>query len=278
MSLAAGYPENEALIHSAIGAGINFFDTADIYQEGQNEICLGKAIRGKRDRIILATKAGNVPLPGGKGLAWDASKKHILKAAEDSLKRLQTDYIDLFQLHGGTIDDPLDETIEAFEKLRTEGKIRYYGISSIRPNVIRAYLEKSAITSVMMQYGLLDRRPEESCIGLLKERHIGLIARGSLARGLLVDKVPVAFLNFSEGQVSITRDAIHALSGSLRSPAQTAIRFVLKEAAVSVALVGIRNRKQLEDAIGVSASPGLTDKECMDLRNIVEAARYELHR
>src|SRR5699024_6403991 len=94
--------------------------------------------------------------------SWDPSKKHIKTAVKQSLQRLHTDYIDLYQLHGGTIDDPIDETIEAFEELKTEGLIREYGISSIRPNVIKQYIEKSSIRSVMMQYNLLDRRPEET--------------------------------------------------------------------------------------------------------------------
>ena len=92
-------------------------------------------------------------------------QKNIFSSAVDqSLKRLQTDYIDLYQLHGGTIEDPIDEMIEAFETLKAAGKIRYYGISSIRPNVIREYVKRSSIVSVMMQYSLLDRRPEEEML------------------------------------------------------------------------------------------------------------------
>ncbi|BBP90484.1 hypothetical protein BsIDN1_41020 [Bacillus safensis] len=90
-------------------------------------------------------------------------------------------------MHGGTIDDPIDETIEAFEELVEEGVIRYYGISSIRPNVIKEYAKKSNIVSVMMQYSLLDRRPEE-WFSLLEEQSISVVARGPLAKGLLTEK------------------------------------------------------------------------------------------
>ena len=90
-------------------------------------------MRSKRDQVVIASKAGNQWRADGSGWDWNSSKKHILAAAEESLKRLKTDYIDLYQLHGGTIDDPIDETIEAFEILKKQGKIRYYGISSIRP-------------------------------------------------------------------------------------------------------------------------------------------------
>src|SRR5699024_9731546 len=95
------------------------------------------------------------------------------------------DYIDIYQLHGGTIDDPIDETIEAFEELVKEGYIRYYGISSIRTNVIKEYIQKSNIINVMMQYSLLDRRPEEEVLDLLNANQISVVTRGSLAKGML---------------------------------------------------------------------------------------------
>ena len=115
----------------------------------------------KRSEVILCTKVGNVWNPEGQGWHWDASKKHILQAVESSLSRLQTDHIDLYLLHGGTIEDPIDETIEAFELPKQQGKIKHYGISSIRPNVIREYVKRPCIVSVMRQYSLLDRRSEE---------------------------------------------------------------------------------------------------------------------
>lgn len=111
----------------------------------------------------------------------DPSKAYIKEAVKHSLRRLQTDYIDVYQLHGGTIDDPIDETIEAFEELQQEGVIRYYGISSMRPNVIREYVKRSRIVSVMMPYSLLDRRAEE-WFPLLKQHHISVIARTASKR------------------------------------------------------------------------------------------------
>ena len=169
MSLKENDPANEEIIHRALDAGINFFDTADIYQNGQNEICLGKALRHRRKEVIIASKVGNQLRKDGNGLDWNPRKDHIISSVEKSLQRLQTDYIDLYQLHGGTIDDPISETIEAFETLQQQGKIRFYGISSIRPNVIREYVSRSRIVSVMMQYSLLDRRPEESCFELFEK-------------------------------------------------------------------------------------------------------------
>ena len=161
MSFPNDLEEVKNIVDAAIHAGINFFDTADLYAAGKNESSIGEVLKGRRDEIILATKVGNRVIPGVDGWRWDASKAYIMDAVKDSLKRLGTDYIDLYQLHGGTMEDDVTETIEAFEALKKEGVIRQYGISSIRPNVIDRFLTNSTAISVMMQYSLLDRRPEE---------------------------------------------------------------------------------------------------------------------
>src|SRR5450631_1679835 len=133
MSLELNNPLTHSILLQALDAGINYFDTADMYQQGLNETLLGHVFRGKRDRVILATKVGNKWRTDGSGWDWKPSKNYILSTVEESLRRLQTDYIDLYQLHGGTLQDPIDDIIQAFELLKKEGKIRYYGISSIRP-------------------------------------------------------------------------------------------------------------------------------------------------
>jgi len=194
------------------------------------------------------------------------------------LKRLQTDHIDLYQLHGGTMEDPIDETIEAFEQLVKEGKIRYYGISSIRPNVIRYWAENSNMVSVMTQYSLLDRRPEEESLSLLQQKNIGVLVRGSVAQGLLVDKSAKPYLNYSEEQVSNAAKAIHAVSDNTRSAAQTAIQFVLNHPSVTSAIVGIRTMAQLEEAVRVLDVNTMSDQELIQLQNSLPANRYQDHR
>jgi aryl-alcohol dehydrogenase-like predicted oxidoreductase len=278
MSLKGGQDENEKIIHRAIELGINYFDTADLYDKGMNEVSVGKALKGKRDEVVLATKVGNQWREDGSGWDWNPNKSYILSCVEGSLKRLQTDVIDLYQLHGGTIEDPIDETIEAFETLKQQGKIKHYGISSIRPNVIREYVERSNIASVMMQYSLLDRRPEEICLPLLAANNIAVLARGTVAQGLLVNKPAKPYLNYNEEQVAHAATAVASLSGEQRTAAQTTLQFVLDNPAITSAIVGIRTMKQLEDAVKASTAPQLTPHEIDILKQSVRVNFYEQHR
>ncbi|MCW3110238.1 MAG: aldo/keto reductase [Segetibacter sp.] len=278
MSLKGEQAENEKIIQQAIEYGINYFDTADLYDKGMNEASVGKALKAKRDEVVIATKVGNQWRKDGSGWDWNPKKDYILTAVEESLKRLQTDHIDLYQLHGGTIEDPIEETMEAFETLVKQGKIRYYGISSIRPNVINKYVSISNIVSVMMQYSLLDRRPEETCLPLLQKHNIGVLARGSVASGLLVNKPPKSYLNYTERQVQNAAAAIKHSSGSGRSAAQTAIQFVLSHPAITSAVVGIRTLDQLKDATATISVPQLTKNEKDELNKSIYVNYYTDHR
>lgn len=278
MSLGENDAENAKLIHHAVDNGINYFDTADLYQKGQNETTLGKALKGKRNKVILATKVGNQWREDGSGWDWNPKKEYILSSVEGSLKRLNTDCIDVYQLHGGTIEDPIEETISAFEQLVQQGKIRYYGISSIRPNVIREYVLRSNIVSVMMQYSLLDRRPEEECLPLLAQKNIGALTRGSLAKGLLVNKTADPYLNYTEDAVHQAASAVQAISGNSRKPSHTALRFVLQRPGISSAIVGIRTMEQLSDVLSTLQTPELTEAEIKYLRASLPINYYDQHR
>ncbi len=279
MSLSEDHTQNASLLHSAFDQGINFFDTADLYQFGENEASVGQAFKGMREKVVIATKVGNQWKEDQSGWDWNPSKAYILKAVDDSLARLQTDYIDLYQLHGGTIDDPIDETIEAFERLKESGKIRAYGISSIRPNVIRSYVEKSNIDSVMMQYSLLDRRPEESCLQLLNENSISVITRGSLAKGLLAGKNAQEYLSRSETEVLQAGKAIAKLAENRNaSAAQIALRFVLANAAVTSSVCGIRTMEQLKDVAATQNVQALIKGEIESLKDAIQPNVYEAHR
>jgi len=278
MSLKPDQKDFENIIDAAIDYGINYFDTADLYDKGLNETLLGKAFKGKRDKVIIATKAGNQWRADGSGWDWNPTKEYILKCADESLKRLQIDCIDLYQSHGGTIEDNIDETIEAYEILVQQGKIRYYGLSSIRPNVIREFVKRSHIVSVMTQYSLLDRRPEESTLQLLHENNIGVVVRGSVASGLLVDKPAKAYLNHNETEVANAAKAVRSISTPERDAAQIAIQYVLKNPAVTAAVVGMRTMEQLRDAVDAVNISELNDEKMKILRQSVPVNFYEQHR
>jgi aryl-alcohol dehydrogenase-like predicted oxidoreductase len=278
MSLKPDQKDFKNIIDAAIDYGINYFDTADLYDKGLNEINLGKFFKSRRDKMIIATKAGNQWRSDGSGWDWNPRKDYILKCAEQSLKRLQIDCIDLYQSHGGTIEDDIDETIEAYELLVQQGKIKYYGLSSIRPNVIREFVKKSNIVSVMMQYSLLDRRPEESCLQLLHENNIGVLARGSIAGGLLIAKPAKPYLNYNETQVAAAAKAIKLISGDQKNSAQTAIQYVLQHPAITSAVVGIRTIEQLNGAIDAADKPELNIEEMKILKESIPLNYYEQHR
>lgn len=278
MSLKGEAKDNKLMIDKALELGVNFFDTADLYNNGANEELITELLKSHRNEVIVATKAGNQARPDGSGWDWNPRKSYILAAVEKSLKRLKTDRIDLYQLHGGTIEDPIDETIEAFELLKEQGKIRYYGISSIRPNVIREYVKRSDIVSVMMQYSLLDRRPAEECFDLLKQHDISILSRGGLAQGLLVDKPAAPYLNWSAEAIEKAAAAVQQLTGDKENAAQTAIRYVLQDELIASAVIGIRTLAQLEAVASASDLPAFTETELAVLNQAVSPYFYSDHR
>ena len=280
MSLGENQVTNSGILRKAADAGINYFDTADLYQRGLNELHVGTALKPIRKEVIIATKVGNQWRADGSGWDWNPSKDYILKAAEQSLKRLKTDYIDLYQLHGGTVDDPIDETIAAFELLKQQGKIRWYGISSIRPNVIREYVKRSNMVSVMMQYSLLDHRPEEGVLDLLYRHQISVVCRGAIARGLLLDKAADRYLQYTDSEVLRAAKAVAkvATDASL-SKMDVALGYVWGHPAVATAALGIRTSAQLDEAVQAlrNATP-LADDQRQLLRQSVRSYRYDAHR
>lgn len=280
MSLGSNVTHAKEIIEAALDAGINYFDTADLYDFGVNEEIVGKALNKVREQVIIATKVGNRPNEGKDSWTWDPSKAYIKEAVKRSLKRLRTDYIDLYQLHGGTMDDPIDETIEAFEELRKEGIIRYYGISSIRPNVIREYVKKSNIVSNMMQYSILDRRPEEEALPLLLENGISVVTRGSLAKGLLSEKALEklsgdGFLDYSAEELE---ELIRALREHGRPLTETALRYNLAHPAVASVIVGASSVEQLRENVAAVNSKPLTEEEVRLIQSLSKANFYKEHR
>lgn len=272
---------SQRMIHEAIDRGINFFDTADLYQFGLNEEVVGKALKGKRDQVVLATKVGNRWQAGKEGWVWDPSKQYIIEAVKESLRRLQTDYLDLYQLHGGTIDDPIEETIEAFEQLKQEGLIREYGISSIRPNVIKEFVQRGKITSVMMQYSLLDRRPEE-LFDFLQENEVSVIARGSVAKGLLAEQwreklTNEGYLSYSEAEIIQLHEQLKTVKSDERKMTQIALRYVLMPEVVATTIPGASRIEQLQENIRAKDF-ALSLSEYEQLNEMTKTMMYTEHR
>ncbi|WP_214648404.1 aldo/keto reductase [Sphingobacterium mizutaii] len=246
MSLVQGHDgTNSYIIKHAQELGINYLDTSDLYDKGKNEELIGRLLEGNRDKWILASKVGNKWKEDGSGWDWAPSKAYILKSVDESLSRLRTDYLDLYQLHGGTIEDPFDEIVEAFELLVQQGKIRYYGISSIRPKVFLNYAKNSHIVSDMMQYSIFDRRPE-AYFQELADCGISVLARGTVAQGLLLKKAAQKYLSYSVHEVLDIQREISEIANKLGvNNLALALKYPLLHHPVACSVLGIRTREQI---------------------------------
>jgi aryl-alcohol dehydrogenase-like predicted oxidoreductase len=287
MSLGTDETKAEAIIEAALEEGINYFDTADLYDFGENEKIVGQALKKVRDKVVVATKAGNRWTNAKDSWTWDPSKEYIKEAVKQSLKRLDTDYLDLYQLHGGTMEDNIDETIEAFEDLKSEGYIKYYGISSIRPNVIREFVQKSNIVSVMMQYSILDRRPEEEALPLLQENDISVVTRGTIAKGLLSDRMlgktsesikKNGYLDYSYDDLKEVLPALKERLAVSRHLAELAIQYNLSQPAVASVVTGASSAEQIKENVRAARANALTDEEILLIQSMTKANKYDQHR
>jgi len=270
--------EGRPIIQAALDLGINYFDTADLYDKGENERIMGKVLKEHRQQVILATKVGNQWRQDGSGWDWNPRKSYIKSAVKDSLRRLQTDYIDLYQLHGGTIDDPIEEIIEAFEELKEEGWIRYYGISSIRHNVIREYAKRSAIVSNMMQYSLLDRRPEEFALDHLQEHKVGVLVRGGLAKGILANKAARRYLQHNLKMVETVKQLLADNIRGEQLAGQLALAYCWQHPAVASIVVGASSVAQLQQNTAALQYHPLDTGLYQALQEQSPIWKYEQHR
>jgi aryl-alcohol dehydrogenase-like predicted oxidoreductase len=288
MSLGLDRSKAESILRRAFDLGVTLFDTADMYDRGVNEALVGETLRDVRHRVVIATKVGNRWRPDGSGWDWDPTEKYILQAVRASLRRLKTDYIDLYQLHGGTIDDPAEETVRAFERLLKDGTIRAWGLSSIRPNVVRRYAAMAesgtaGLSSEMVQYSVLDRRPEEEILETARRAGFGVLVRGAAAGGLLAGrppagKPPAEYLGLGESEVRAAQDALRAICGSDKEMAQTAIRFALSHPAVTAVAAGASSAAQVEANVAAAGQPPLSEADQRALREAVRQLRYTSHR
>jgi aryl-alcohol dehydrogenase-like predicted oxidoreductase len=270
-------PEDSiAMIDRAIDAGINFIDTANVYNAGQSEVVLGKALKanGKRDSIVLATKVNGAM---GEGINdRGISRYHIMKACEDSLKRLQTDHIDLYQLHRPSLTIPQDETLRALDDLVRAGKVRYIGSSTFPAWMVMEGLATSErynlvrFISEQPPYNLLDRRIENELVPLCQKYGIALLPWSPLAGGILAGRYSATSgANFPEGsravrmgatfQERVTERGVEVAQrvGELaRERGMTASQFALlwckDQPGITSPIIGPRTMAHLEDALAIA--------------------------
>jgi len=281
---AWGEPDHDAstaIIHKALDAGINFIDTADIYSQGESETIVGKALRGRRDDVILATKFHgpmDVPMgaPGGDPNKRGNSRRWIVKEVETSLRRLQTDWIDLYQVHrpdSGTDDD---ETIAALTDLQRQGKIRAFGSSTFPAHRIvegQWISEKRALGRFVTEqppYSVLDRGVERDVLPVAEQFHLGIIAWSPLAGGWLTGRfrkgqdapqtnrakmMPDRF-DLSKPANQAKLDAVEDLAVLAEQTGMSlvhlALAFVMQHPAVTAPILGPRTMAQLDSQLGAA--------------------------
>jgi len=182
-------PESVATIHRALELGINLLDTADIYGMGANEELVGKALRGRRDRVLLATKFGIVRTNDPQARGVNGRPEYVQTACDASLKRLGVDTIDLYYQHRVDPNTPIEETIGAMAALVREGKVRYLGLSEASAATIRRAHAIHPITALQTEYSLWSREPEDEILGTMRELGIAFVAYSPLGRGFLTGQI-----------------------------------------------------------------------------------------
>lgn len=279
-------PGAQRIIGRCLDAGVNLFDTANSYSDGASEEILGKAIGARRDEAIIATKAYNRIGPGPNDLG--ASRSYLIRSCEESLRRLGTDYIDLFQLHNFDSLTPLEETLRTLDDLVRAGKVRYIGISNYSGWQLMkalATLERlglDRIVSQQIRYSLLFRDSENELIPLSLDQGVGVIVHGPLAGGLLSGKFrrdqPQPEGARTAGTVDdATLRRVHDLTDALAdiaathgaTPSQVALNYVMHRPAVTSVLIGARDEAQLEQNLG-AARLSLSDEERQRLDDVSE--------
>jgi aryl-alcohol dehydrogenase-like predicted oxidoreductase len=262
-----GREEEEAIatIRYAVDRGINFLDTADMYGVGRNEELVGRAIRGLRDRVVLATKFGNVREPDGRYAGVNGRPDYVRSACEASLRRLGVDVIDLYYQHRVDPNTPIEDTVGAMAELVRQGKVRYLGLSEAAPQTIRRAHKVHPIAALQTEYSLWTRDPEDEIFPTIRELGIGFVAYSPLGRGFLTGQIKrVEDLDQDDWRRSSPRfqgenfqrnldlvAKIEQIAGRKGcTPAQLALAWVLAQGDDIVPIPGTKRRKYLEENLG----------------------------
>ena len=254
--------ESIATIHRAIELGITFFDTAELYGPHDNEELLGRALAGRRDEAVIATKFGVRPnADGPAGRRLDGTPGNVRQSIEGSLKRLGTDHVDLYYQHRIDPQTPIEETVGALSELVQEGKVRYVGLSEASPDTIRAAHAVHPIAAVQWEYSLFTRDVEHEVLPTLRELGIGLVAYSPLGRGFLSGRFSTAedldaddwrrtqprFRAENAGRnLELAAKVSELAEEKAVTPAQLALAWVLAQGDDIVPIPGTKRRSYLE--------------------------------
>ena len=285
-------------LEAACDAGINFFDTADMYSQGESEILVGKAFRDKRDRVFIATKGGYslprqkrliqfikpfakpivralglrrsaVPASLSGTVSQDFSPGYLREAVEASLRRLQSDHIDLYQLHSPPREEltgsRLQDALGLLGRLKTEGKIREYGIALDSVYDAVHCLDMEGLASLQMPFGLMDLQALDGVFDKVSERQLGIIARGCFGGGALKQSLTEAELRASEPQWERALQIKRLAEQMQRSALEAALQFALSIERISVTILGMRTPEHVATNLQYYAAKPLSNEEKREL-------------
>jgi aryl-alcohol dehydrogenase-like predicted oxidoreductase len=257
--------ESIKTIHRAIELGVTFFDTADMYGPFINEELVGRALKPYRDRVVIATKFGNVRGPNGERLGISGRPDYVRKACEASLKRLAVETIDLYYQHRVDPDTPIEDTVGAMARLVEEGKVRFLGMSEAAPGTLRRANTVHQISALQTEYSLWTRDVEVEILKTCRELGIGFVAYSPLGRGFLTGSIKAAdtfhdtdFRRHSprfqeeniEKNLAIVKRVEEIARNKQCTPAQLALAWVLAKGKDIVPIPGTKRRKYLEENLG----------------------------
>jgi len=257
--------ESIATIHRALELGLNFLDTADVYGPYKNEELVGRAIKGKRDKVVLATKFGIVRDPANpQARGVNGKPDYIRRSCEGSLKRLGVETIDLYYQHRVDPATPIEETVGAMAQLVQEGKIRHIGLSEASPQTLRRAVKIHPITALQTEYSLRSREPEDEILATCRQLGVGFVAYSPLGRGFLTGQF-TRFEDFPEDDyrrfsprfqgenfqknLDLVRRVEEIAKEKRCKPAQLALAWVLAQDKNIVPIPGTKRRKYLEENV-----------------------------
>jgi aryl-alcohol dehydrogenase-like predicted oxidoreductase len=275
--------ESLATIDRALELGANFLDTSDTYGPHTNETLIGKALAGRRDKFLIATKFGIVRGPGPNDRSINGRPEYVRQACDASLRRLGIDVIDLYYQHRVDPNTPIEDTVGAMAALVKEGKVRYLGLSEAGPDTIRRACAVHPIAALQTEYSLWSREPEDGLLALCRELGVGFVAYSPLGRGFLTgqikkvddfapDDIRRAWPRFQGENFQRNLDLVKRIEAIATekgcTPSQLALAWVLAQGADIVPIPGTKRRKYLEENIAALEVRLTAD----DLRRIDEVA------